>query len=162
MTGITKGQKSDRDLALGAAAEYKRLADEHAFPNSGTRVNIELANHYALQGILRLLRYQVATCQVLDTSSGVSTPGHAPESDDSVRIPLGPIAPSPRPDLDHQIVKVPVSLLSSVAQSLVSLPNHHELSVEFHQRNGHGTAYIVRTLPNGYRTMLGQFTWETP
>jgi hypothetical protein len=133
----------DRDLALGAAAECKRLADEQAFPNSasGTRVNIALANHYALQGILRLLRYQV-------------------ESDDSVRIPLGSIAPSPRPE--HQFVKVPVELLSSVAQSLVTLPNRHELSVDFHQRNGHGTAYIMRTEPNGYTIALSKFDWETP
>jgi hypothetical protein len=143
MTGITKGQKSDRDIALLAAAECKRLADEHAFPNSasGTRANIELANHYALQGILRLLRYQV-------------------ELDDSVKSPAESIAPAPRPD--PQFVQVPVSLLSSVAQSLVTLPNHYELSVDFHQRNGHGRAYIMRTEPNGYQSVLGQFTWETP
>jgi hypothetical protein len=136
---------SDRDLALGAAAEYKRLADEHAFPNSasGTRVNIELANHYALQGILRLLRYQVES-----------------DSDDSVKIPAESIAPSPRPD--PQFVQVPVSLLSSVAKSLVTLPDRHELSVDFYFRNGRGTAYIMRTEPNGYQSALGQFTWETP
>jgi hypothetical protein len=137
--------KSDRDLALSAAAECKRLADEHAFPNSasGTRANIELANHYALQGILRLLRYQV-------------------ELDDSVRIPRESIAPAPRPDLDQQFVKVPVELLSSVAKSLVTLPDRHELSVDFYFRNGRGTAYIMRTEPNGYTIALSKFDWETP
>jgi hypothetical protein len=134
--------KSDRDLALGAAAECKLLADEHAFPNSasGTRLNIDLANHYALQGILRLLRYQVES-----------------ESDDSVKIPLGSIS---RPD--PQFVRVPASLLSSVANELYELPNRHELSVDFHFRNGHGTAHIMRTEPNGYCSALRQVTWDAP
>jgi hypothetical protein len=130
-------QKSDRDLALGAAAECKRLADEHAFPNSasGTRLNIELANHYALQGILRLLRYQVES---------------TPESDDSVK------------NDEQQLVQVPISVLSSLTNRWYELPNRHELSVDFRFRNGHGTAYIMRTEPNGYCSALGQFAWDAP
>lgn len=60
-------RERDRALALGAAKEYKRLADEQAFPSTGgitqaafiERPNLDLANHYALQGILRLLTYMV-------------------------------------------------------------------------------------------------------
>jgi hypothetical protein len=49
--------KNAREIALDEINEYKRLADEvrhSTWPNS-----MELANHYALQGILCALVYMI-------------------------------------------------------------------------------------------------------